>query len=307
MVKYTIERRSKAERKQARVGYVLKELLVTQATLKRYELALQFFFAWLNSEGYALPRSLVSLDEVIAEWISSCFQEGESIGLVGDGISGIQHFFPSVRGHLKFAWRLHAAWRKYELPAQAPPFTDEVLAGLVGLSLMCGDLPLAASLALGFHCFLRSGEIFALQSGHVTVSQTSGAVLLPITKKGIRDSVSINDADVARLVSQRLASSQPGDLLIGRGPGAARSALNELLRFFEIGDYGFRWYSCRRGGATADFRSHGQMEKTLVRGRWESSRTARVYITDGIAALVQVRLSIRQRSLLQWAARQWLR
>ena len=55
--------------------------------------------------------------------------------------------------------------------------------------------------------------------------------------------------------------------------------------------YGFRWYSLRRGGATRAFRFHGQMERVLVRGRWESSKTARIYLTDGVAALAEVSLS----------------
>ena len=54
---------------------------------------------------------------------------------------------------------------------------------------------------------------------------------------------------------------------------------------------GFKPYSLRRGGATAFFRATGSMEKTLDRGRWSSARVGRIYINDGIAKEVELRIS----------------
>eukprot|EP00974_Lingulodinium_polyedra_P022960 2215330-Lingulodinium_polyedra.AAC.1 len=48
------------------------------------------------------------------------------------------------------------------------------------------------------------------------------------------------------------------------------------------------------------------MEKVLVRGRWESSRTARIYSTDGIGQLLRVRLPTTVRRRLRVFARAWM-
>ena len=55
-------------------------------------------------------------------------------------------------------------------------------------------------------------------------------------------------------------------------------------------EIGFRMYSLRRGGATAFFRKTRSMEAALDRGRWGSSRVARVYLNDGLAREVEINL-----------------
>ena len=50
-------------------------------------------------------------------------------------------------------------------------------------------------------------------------------------------------------------------------------------------------YSARRGGATWDFRSHGSLQATQDRGRWNSGRAARIYVNTGVADLAALNLS----------------
>ena len=45
----------------------------------------------------------------------------------------------------------------------------------------------------------------------------------------------------------------------------------------------WRPYSLRRGGATAHFLEHGSLDKTAVRGRWPSTKTARIYINEAVS------------------------
>lgn len=76
----------------------------------------------------------------------------------------------------------------------------------------------------------------------------------------------------------------------------------ELLAAFDLQQAGFKPYSCRRGGATRLFQQLGSMERVVTRGRWEQMRTARIYVTEGLAAQANVRLSESQRSRLAIAA-----
>ena len=62
------------------------------------------------------------------------------------------------------------------------------------------------------------------------------------------------------------------------------------LRDLGLADMGFRPYSLRRGGATAYFRATSDMQATIERGRWATVRVARIYINDGLAKEVELRL-----------------
>ena len=109
-----------------------------------------------------------------------------------------------------------------------------------------------------------------------------------------------------RLCILRLAGAAPGDPVIGVSATSARTMLLELLAFFGLQRFAFRWYSCRRGGATSLFRAYGSLDKVLVRGRWVSTRTARLYITEGVAAAIGASTTSGERALLAQFAALWL-
>ena len=72
------------------------------------------------------------------------------------------------------------------------------------------------------------------------------------------------------------------DLPLWSACGAAfRKRFAQLCHVFDLDSYNFRPYSLRRGGATDLFQRTQSMEAALIRGRWESSRVARIYISDG--------------------------
>ena len=303
MMKYTVERKTRLQRKIDRKDAPIE--IIKPATLSRYAAAVCLFFQYMSMFAIPMPTSGYSLDSVVTKWVLYMYQEGEPAGTTGDGLSGLQHFLPSVRRSLNGSWRVFKAWRAHELPAQAPPFPELICDALVGLALQVGLLGLAAAIAVGYHCCLRSGEIFALLCEHVICDEKAGAVVLPKTKKGIRDCVSIECSRVAALCFRRVVRLQPGESFMGLTPQKARSVLKELLHVLNLQRFEFRWYSIRRGGATSQFRAHGQMEKILVRGRWESSRTARLYLTDGVAAMTSVQLSDEERSACSALAKLW--
>ena len=57
-------------------------------------------------------------------------------------------------------------------------------------------------------------------------------------------------------------------------------------------------YSLRRGGATWSFLQHHSMELTLLKGRWQSAKTARIYLQDAIAGLSDLQMTPQLRSKL---------
>ena len=64
----------------------------------------------------------------------------------------------------------------------------------------------------------------------------------------------------------------------------------QALAVLGLGHMGFRPYSLRRGGATAYYRATRNMPATIERGRWSTARVARIYINDGLAKEVEIRV-----------------
>ena len=92
---------------------------------------------------------------------------------------------------------------------------------------------------------------------------------------------------------------------------AFRDKFRSLVAFFQL-PATLKPYSLRRGGATSDFKSHGSMEKTLLRGRWGSTGAARNYVQEGLSALTKLSLTHRSATLLkhyatflQWPYASW--
>ena len=233
----------------------------------------------------------MELDLCLCAYNEHLRQDGETKGLAGDTLSGLEYFIKPLRGKVRGAWRVFTAWTKKELPNQAPPLPIGVMFALVGLFFTVDMVGVAAGIALGFHNLLRTGEIFNLRCKDVVLGSKSGVVMLRQTKKGIPDIVSICDPFVAKVVAERLKVGKPSDYFVDVPPQRGRVLLGVALLFLGLEDCEFRWYSLRRGGATHWFQKTGSMDSTLKRGRWEAPRTAKLYITEGTLALVDSVLS----------------
>ena len=167
---------------------------------------------------------------------------------------------------------------------------------------MVEDLRLALCLCLGFWGMLRTGEIFAVRFRHLLISRTNMVVRLGETKTGVRRQVDENVVTthgptilIARTVSDIVSSRN--EKIWPNSSAEFRTAFKRLQQFFRLPS-SFRPYSLRRGGATEDFRQHGLMERSLLRGRWGSSYAARQYIQEGLSMLTKLSLSPRTLALL---------
>ena len=78
--------------------------------------------------------------------------------------------------------------------------------------------------------------------------------------------------------------------LLACGAPRFRALFRNLVDHFELEGL-YAVYSLRRGGATWDFLMHNSMERTLLRGRWSSSSTARIYLQDTVATTSMLKLS----------------
>lgn len=148
-------------------------------------------------------------------------------------------------------------------------------------------------LVLGFHALLRTGEILSVRAADVLIGSDAAIVRLRSTKTSRRfsanDAISITDGIVLELLRHLCLirrEQRCEQLPLWNGTAQAfRVRFARLCEHYGLQSHNFRPYSLRRGGATALFQNSGSMEATLTRGRWESSRVAKVYINDAMSYL----------------------
>ena len=191
---------------------------------------------------------------------------------------------------LELTWtrRLFKIWRKVERPRQAPPLPECVLCGLLGRWIEREELAFAVCLSLSFYGMLRTGEMLQLTWAQILIGPDDLVLQLGATKTGLRRAIDENVVirhPITWLLTKTLKdiilrSSARNQTVWPHSAAQFRDRFKALLRFFGLST-SFQPYSLRRGGATADFRAHGSMERTLMRGRWGTSGAARNYVQEG--------------------------
>ena len=245
-------------------------------------------------EAHSSPQSWDDFDTHVCFWLEYVYAEGLPKGYASDGLAALQHFLPEVCGRLRHSWRLLKTWHKAEPPVRVLPISPVMIAGMAGLCVRLGWCRPAAALLLGFDCLLRPGELYQLRVKDITWAGGKATLTLRHTKTGQRkgaEEMIFCESDLAtrwlRLACLRL---QPSDTLLDRSPTEFRALFFNLLDYLGI-QGNLSMYSLRRGGATWHFMTVRSMEATLLRGRWQSSSTARIYLQDAAATLVDLQLS----------------
>ena len=168
----------------------------------------------------------------------------------------------------------------------SPKFVDT----LVGKAFVQGHHGLAASIALGFAGFLRTGDMLQMQFQHLARYPTGGILALPLAKigrrRGHREMAPIECPIAPRLVVLAARSAMPG-YSIAPPPLSFRAWWREAIAEFGLDPVVWRPYGLRRGGATWHFQQTGSLESTLFRGRWSSLSSARGYLVEAMALLAQ--------------------
>lgn len=285
-----VKRDLEAERRKRRKGILLHDRGVTRSTLLRYFLAVRRVMPSLEA-GHG------PIDKDLSDWVEQQYLAGKGITVVSDALSGIHHFCPGFRGQLQESWRLFGIWRRIERPRQAPPLPVSFLLAMMGKALAEEKLALCCCLGLAFWGMLRTGELLQLQLQNILCSNESLVIQLGFTKTGLRraidENVVIQDPlplEVFKTWSAILRHH--GSLHQHIWPFTAeefRKEFRRLISFFSL-PTALRPYSLRRGGATFDFHTFGQMERTLLKGRWGTSAAARHYVQEGLSEITRLQI-----------------
>ena len=306
-MKQVLSRRSKFERREdrAKIGSIGSNLVLSK-TLARYEICFDDFSSFIRSLKDARVCSESEfVDGGLVQYLEHLWQEGEGLAVANYTLAGILHFIPSLRTELSCSRRIIKGWQRLELPARATPLTLDMLLAMCGLFVIWGVPHAAYCLLVGFDLFLRTHEFTGLRLGMFTMNGECTSCVLSFldgTKTSSRkvaatEALVIRDHLVLSVVKRLLCPSrklQPGDYASGLTPSQFVHIFGKAVTFLKLTNFNVRPYSVRRGGATNHFRLNANMAMTVVKGRWASPRSARIYIEDGLAALGQVKLTALQ-------------
>ena len=272
---------------RARFGK-LQHSTIKFSTLRRYFTAVYFFNIFLVSWQLGLAESFEEMDGQLCLWLEHLWETGEARNLAADTLSGAQHLL-NKRQVFPGSWRLLRAWTKAEVPTRAPPLTIVMLLAIVGWLLSQGVEGIDACLYVGFHCMLRTEEMLTALTSHVQINPVSltGVIALPNTKRGQTQAawelVTIDEPRVGAALLRRQAKARAGETVSPVTPITFRKLFKSACEFLGLDILNCKPYSVRRGGATHDFLTSGNLQRTLFRGRWQETKTAKIYINDGLA------------------------
>ena len=170
---------------------------------------------------------------------------------------------PSTRRRLPVSWKLFANWRKMEIPSRAAPLPEPMCWAMMARAVKRGNFDLASLFGLGFHCFLRTGELLSIRPCDLLLKGEKGIVTLPTSKGGtrnnVRESVTISEPKLIVLLEEMLVLKRRANLMrtpIWTQNGTAfRKAFHRLTIFFKVAHLNFRGYSFRRGGVEHSFKT----------------------------------------------------
>ena len=209
-------------------------------------------------------------------------------------LCGISDRFPECAKALPRANRSLVAWGREKQPNRAPPFPLAFVFALIGWALSIGLGSFALGIVCMFSGLLRPGEFFNLQVQDVVVGPTGVVLSLWDTKttrlKAAAECAQIKCPRFTQIVSA-LLPMLPG-LIWTRSVADFRDTFNDACLALGLVSFKFRLYSLRRGGATYLHEVIG-MDRLLERGRWQSTKTARVYLDDARAHLATFKLTVQ--------------
>ena len=289
------EAQHREARKQARAPLGALHLLqVSARTQARYRAAASKFQAHHLANNWPLASNWEELDAQLCSFLQFLWEDGEPKGYAADVLSGVQ-FFLQTRRPFPGSWRLLTTWQKTEIACQAPPLPRQILFAIAGVAMHIKMPRMAAILLLGYHCLLRTGELLDVEKEDILLDASgTGVLCLKATKTsqrtGAREMVRIDDCLVGLFLARAMAGMPAQSRLMPCSADTFKFFFSEVVTLLDA-PAALRPYSIRRGGATWDFLAHGCVQRTMLRGRWQSLRAARLYVQDGAAALTEVQLS----------------
>ena len=272
---------------------------ITGKTRESYRRALLDFFAYLRRQRIRRPKTFRLLDFHLGEYINECFQEGEPLTYAGHALSGFHRFYPDSRGQLRTAWQYFNNWQRCHEPKRALPLTVTLVRAMAAKALLRRRPRLAVTFLVAFSIFLRTGEFLTLEFKRIFIPADHSVAVVGLEntkssrRKRAKESVVIRDRPLIRFIAAVKSRCRRSARVYPHSSYRFKRDMQGTLKRLGVQDKRFQGYSFRRGGASWYFLKTGRLDSTVVRGRWQSEKTARIYIDDAAAELGRVQNDFR--------------
>jgi integrase len=285
------------------------------------------------------PAAYQELDSCVSCYLAYLYNKasGKRRYAATNTIFGIYLCLPMARGELTVSQQALDGWSRLRPASSHPPLTWP-LTLLIAATMANNGYPQGClAMLVAFDSLLRISELVGLKvcdvsgpldlrrgssisnsSSSVPASLPSSRVCLRLasTKTGSNQWAELYDSHIGELLLNHIHDKPKHqsvfDLRVSasqsNGARAFRSAMSAVCDSLGIAQCGFSPHSLRHGGAThAIMHMNQSVETVLLRGRWASSSSARIYLQSGRAALLQQSLPSHILPMAQALQANWYR
>ena len=278
----------------------LRDASLAPASLRTYDKNLSNFLSHTHlspQRFFSSPSSRI--DTLLSHYIEHLHSIGAPFDYASHALNGAVFRRPDLKHKLGMARQTLKGWQRTKHSTSHPPLTWELTVLIAVTQAKWGYHGCAVATLLAFHCYLRVGELTRLQRSDIVMPSDSRmgsgydnmALRLGRTKTGNNQWVSIHNQDVSELLiawmHQHSRSSSGTDLVFPFTPAHFRHLLHNTVQKLGLGPTPYVPHSLRHGGATYDYMRRVSIEDIMLRGRWKAMESARRYIQQGRAMLVQ--------------------
>ena len=264
----------------------------TQAMYRRAALA---FGGWLDSVGED-PADFADLDVLLEEYLRLHWlgKHGHGKGFAANTVNGVIKLLPEAKGFLPRARAALKGFEKLQPKVSYPPLSRSVAVALSVKLALDGHYRAGLGTLVAFTCLLRVSELVGLRREDVADHRSDPRVdsdtrlmtlRLRTTKTGLNQRVVVEDQTVADLLADAARRTRAGGLVFPFTTAQYRSLFKAACAALGLSAL-YVPHSLRHGGATWLCARGYSVEEVMRRGRWASTRSARIYIQSGEAALL---------------------
>ena len=278
--------------------------------------------AFLRKEGVGWELvekgEIPMVDDTLEAFVREMHRFGKksSLRVAKLGVLFMQCVRPRLKRNINSTWTTIRSWEEQKPSGYCAPLPVVLLAALVCLSRkLASELDgrtsdlwyrFSSMLTMGFFGLLRPGEMFKLQSRHVTLpnSLSLGSPISVIQLEQPKNSRAMGrqqfavvaQADAINWLSwMTTASSENGKPLWPSTPSRFRLMFRELCEKLGIANLKLSPASLRAGGATWMLDMGIEISKIRFAGRWSNLRSLEHYLQ--LARSTQISLSLSPHSV----------
>lgn len=299
----------------------LRRASLSSATVSQYLASVCEYMAFCASSpthAHTAPPDLHAyhyLDACVSSFIAFTYaqRQGRRRQTVVNVVYGLYMVLPAARGCLAMSEQALQGWIRLHPTTPHPPLTWPLVLLIASTMANNGYRHGCLAMLLGFDGLLRISELVGLKIRDVSspvdlrrgISASPSATLitgrtclrLALTKTGANLWCELHNPLIAYLLLIHIHDRPHDDRVFdfslpssnAKGAAAFRIAMASVCRALHLEHCHYTPHSLRHGGATHAVMHLGQsIETVLMRGRWASNSSARIYLQAGRAHLLQV-------------------